>query len=73
MKCPYCQKEMEKGVIQSIQEIAWLKKKHLLAAADLHSREKPVILSPRSFWKGSQVTAYLCRDCEKVIIDYSEP
>ena len=25
MKCPYCNNEMEKGLIQSPQEISWLK------------------------------------------------
>ena len=25
MKCPYCEEEMEKGFIQSPQEISWLK------------------------------------------------
>ena len=42
MKCPYCEKEMEQGFIQSPHE------------------------------KGSAVTAFLCRDCQKVIIDYSD-
>ena len=69
MTCPYCQKEMEKGLIQSPHEIAWLKgeKKHLFAKASLH--EDSVVLSELDFWQGSAVTAYLCRDCGKVIID----
>ncbi len=25
MKCPYCNKEMEEGIIQSPQEISWKK------------------------------------------------
>ena len=34
MQCPYCGKAMEKGLIQSPQEIAWLKgeKRPLLGA-----------------------------------------
>lgn len=71
MKCPYCNKEMEKGLIQSAQEISWLKgeKKHLLLTSDLH--EGSVVLSKKSFIKGSAVTAFLCRDCQKVVIDFS--
>lgn len=72
MKCPYCGKEMEKGLIQSPQEIAWLKgeKRPLLGRAKFH--EGSLVLSELSILKGSAVTAYLCRDCQKVIIDYSE-
>ncbi len=72
MICPYCGKEMEKGLIQSPQEIAWLQgdKKHMFGRAVLH--EGSVILSQLSVMKGSAVTAYLCRDCKKVIIDYSD-
>ncbi|MBR0104296.1 MAG: hypothetical protein IKD83_00065 [Firmicutes bacterium] len=72
MICPYCGKEMEKGLIQSPQEIAWLKgdKKHMFGRAVLH--EGSVILSQLSVMKGSAVTAYLCRDCKKVLIDYSD-
>lgn len=35
MKCPYCSKEMELGVIQSPNEIAWQKDKHLFGRFDL--------------------------------------
>ena len=72
MQCPYCGKEMEKGLIQSPHEIAWLKgeKRPLLGRAAFHHGS--VVLSELSVWKSSAVTAYLCRDCKKVIIDYSE-
>ena len=72
MKCPYCKKEMELGFIQSPQEISWKKgdKKPLLGRAQFH--QGSVILSELSFLKGSAVTAFLCRECKKVIIDYSD-
>ena len=72
MKCPYCNIEMEQGFIQSPQEISWKKgeKRPLLGRAQFH--EGSVILSELSFIKGSAVTAYLCRACRKVIIDYSD-
>ena len=72
MKCPYCKKEMELGFIQSPQEISWKKgdKRPLLGRAQFH--EGSVILSELSFLKGSAVTAFLCRECKKVIIDYSD-
>lgn len=70
MKCPYCNIDMEQGVIQSAQEINWQKKKHLINRSYLY--DGAVCLSPMSFWKGSAVEAWLCRGCSKVVIDYSE-
>ena len=67
MKCPYCGKELEQGVLQSAQEINWQKKKVVFNRAHLH--EGGVCLAPYSFWKGSIVEAWLCRDCGKVIMD----
>jgi len=69
MKCPYCNEEMEKGVIQSPNEIAWQKEKHLFNRADMN--DDSICLSQYSFLKGSSVEAWLCRECNKVIIDYS--
>lgn len=47
MNCPYCNSEMEKGVIQSPHEISWLRKKALLfAVAELH--EGSVVLAELS-------------------------
>lgn len=72
MKCPYCGGEMEKGLIQSPHELVWLKgeKRRLFANAEFH--EDSVVLSAFSYWKGSAVTAFLCRDCRKVVIDYAD-
>lgn len=72
MKCPYCNKEMEVGLIESPQEIAWLKgeKKHLFAKGSLH--EGSIVLSEFSALRGSSVKAFLCRKCQKILIDYSD-
>ena len=72
MQCPYCGKEMEEGLIQSPQEIAWLRgtKRPLLGRAKFH--DGSVVLSELSVMKSSAVTAYLCRECKKVLIDYSK-
>ena len=72
MQCPYCNSEMEQGFIQSPQELSWKKgaKRPVLGRAAFH--EGSVVLSELSFMKGSAVIAYLCRDCKKVIIDYSD-
>ena len=67
MICPYCEKEMEAGVIQAQHELSWKKKRtFFLLPADHY--EGAVTLSGRSM-RGSAARAYLCRDCGKVIID----
>lgn len=68
MECPYCNNEMEKGIIRSPQEISWDRKKHWVGRAQDH--EGSVLLSKLSIMKGSAVISYLCRDCKKVMIDY---
>lgn len=70
MKCPYCNEEMEQGVIQSPQELNWQAQKRLLNRSDLY--EDAVCLSYPSFIKGSAVEAWLCRNCQKVIVDFAD-
>lgn len=70
MKCPYCGEEMEQGVIQSSQEISWKNKKHLFGRAEFHKGS--IVLSKLSMLKGSVAIAFLCRTCEKIIIDYKD-
>ena len=75
MKCPYCGNEMELGLIQSPHEISWIegKEKRNFPVARFHKGS--VILCPltlKTFATGCSVRAFLCRSCEKVIIDYSK-
>ena len=68
MKCPFCNKEMEEGVIQSPYELAWKKKKSFLTGTSFD--KDAISLSEPSFLKGSSVNACLCRECKKIIIEY---
>ena len=72
MKCPYCNNEMEKGLIHSPNELNWIKgeKKRLFAKASLYPDS--VILSEFSALKGSACVAYNCATCKKIVIDYGE-
>ena len=72
MNCPYCKNEMEKGLIQSPQEITFIKGDKRKFAEASFLNEDSVILSERSFIRGSATIAYLCRNCEKIIIDYKD-
>lgn len=68
--CPYCGKEMEKGMIRSDHELNWSDKKYFFNRAEFHP--KSVLLGKLSFIRGTTVEAWLCRDCKKVIIDYTD-
>ena len=70
MTCPYCQKEMESGVIQSPHEIAWTRKRrrYPFRARFLPLSEGSVVLAEHSYF-GSTVEAYYCRACRKIVID----
>ena len=72
MQCPYCVKEMEIGLIRSPHEMSWFPgtKKPVFARAKFH--DGSVVLSTLSHFNGSAVAAWLCRGCEKVIIDFSD-
>ena len=70
MLCPYCNEEMELGVIQSPHEINWGRKlRHFTSS---NADPEAIVLGGYSFLKGCYTEAYLCRKCEKVIIDFSE-
>ena len=68
MNCPYCKNEMISGVIQSPYEVSWHKKRYALARTRYH--KDSVLLSKLTMFRGSAAKAYICKKCEKVIIDY---
>ena len=70
MKCPYCNNEMELGIIQSPHEIAW-KKGLERTKGRASSYDDSVILSGTDMFSGSAVKASNCRICKKIIISYT--
>lgn len=68
MKCPFCNKEMKKGVIQSQYDLIWTPKKYI--APKLH--DDAVVLSEMSLLRGACTVSYICECCKKVVIDYAE-
>ena len=70
MKCPYCQKELEKGFIQCRDGIHWTPKKQLVAA--LSEFGKDSVSLENGVGNNRAVYAYHCADCKKVIIDYEK-
>ena len=73
MNCLYCNKEMESGMITSIIQIAWYKEgKRGKLTAYPPDQEGSIVLSEHSVVRGSAVEAYLCRECQKIVIDYTD-
>ena len=63
MDCPYCNKEMKMGYIQSSNPLGWNSKKRIIWALS-------GILPDQEL--GRSIVAYKCGDCKKIIIDYSQ-
>ena len=68
MKCPYCGEEMEKGIIVSPEPINWLKEEHFINQPKKDQGE--FTLAKASMSKRAAVEAWVCRKCQKVIINY---
>lgn len=68
MKCPYCQQEMESGMIQSGRQIFFSKqrKKFLMLA---NTSEGDVVVGPMDWLYSSFSIAHHCSSCNKIIID----
>jgi len=67
MNCPYCETEMEKGLLQSAKEILWSdKRKRLWFSAN---KADDILVAPMSLF-GSVIESYLCRNCKKIVTTY---
>ncbi len=58
MKCPYCDKEMLEGEIQSQKVPVWVKK------GDKEGKMLPV----KKHFIYNETEAYYCKECKKLII-----
>ena len=66
MKCPYCDAEMEQGYVQSAKWVFWtkrIKKVYAILTKD------DVEIAPVSGLYCVNENSYLCRNCNKIIID----
>ncbi len=71
MKCPYCGKEMETGVVQSARKIFFTTKAQKnWILPDIMWDEETVLSSHN--WTNPTCKAYHCPACRKVLIDYGD-
>ena len=68
MKCPYCDEEMEDGILQAQRYILWTKKQHKLS---YHPKEGDVLIGEKTIGD-VMPKAYICKNCKKILLDYSE-
>ena len=65
MTCPYCRREMERGLLQSQRCIFFTKKKKVWF---ITNRGEDIVVSKNN-WTAPNVEANLCRACGKIILD----
>ena len=74
MRCPYCNSEMEKGEMRSKGGLYFLpdgEKTPLLYTQREMKKRNAVYLSPyMTAIPAVYPTAYICRSCSKIMIDY---
>lgn len=68
MNCPICGKIMEQGFVQAGDILVWVKQKHKIS---LLPKSGEVMLG-RNFWGYCAIPAWICKDCKKVLLDYTE-
>lgn len=68
MECPNCNSKMEKGFLQGHKRVAWVKNKHKVS---LRPKEGEVLLA-NNMVNDFIFPAWICKTCEKIIIDYSD-
>lgn len=67
MRCPYCNQEMEKGFLQGMKRVAWVKKPHRLS---LLPKPGEVLLENNVF-KDFILPSWICKKCKMILVDYS--
>lgn len=72
MKCSFCGKEMESGVVQSARHIFFTTKAHKVWFYPDTACEKEVVLSFHN-WTRPTCAAWNCPMCKKVVLDYEKP
>ena len=69
-KCPYCGNELKSGFVQSGKLVFFAPKIHRILAVPNLSKENEVVLTTNNMTYPN-CAAYLCSECKKVIIDYT--
>ena len=69
MKCPYCNKELERGFLKTSHHVHWGKEKELGFNPDDILLTKNNV---QTFIKGQFIDSYYCNDCKKIIVSLED-
>ena len=67
MKCPWCEKEMTAGFINSARKVLFSKNPN---NDFFFIKSKDDVMLTQHNWTCHSAKAYHCPDCKKVIVDY---
>jgi hypothetical protein len=67
LQCPYCNKGMKKGYIQSARPIFWGEEKHKLSFKPEGDAEFSL---SKGILTGSVGEAYCCQICKRIVIEF---
>lgn len=69
MQCPYCNKELKKGYIQSARPIFWGEEKHKMSFKPEGDAEFNLSRGT-GFFTGCVGEAYCCQKCKRIVIEF---
>ena len=69
-KCPYCGNELQEGLVQSSHYIFFTEQLHKFSFYPNLYKEKEILLRKNNYLYPN-CNALICRECKKVIIDYT--
>lgn len=69
--CSECGGEVKKGFIQCANRIAWVPEVSKLSVEPSMNKDS-ILLSSQTRFSINYVDAYVCEECEEVVLDYSD-
>lgn len=70
-ECLECGGQVKKGYIQCANRIAWVPKVSK-ASVEPSITKDSILLSNQNRFSINYVEAYICEECQKVVLDYSD-
>ena len=68
MNCPVCNREMEQGFVRAKKGMAWVRRPHKFEV--LGFDEGDIVFHSKSIFRPVHIKAYICKACEKILVDY---
>lgn len=67
MQCPYCNGEVEIGILEGGRYLLWAKQLHKVS---YYPKAGEVLLGEKAV-SSVIIDSYICKQCKKIIIDYT--